>query len=158
MQALLERTRDYHKRDLECLMCLEARAAVRDDRLVFENERVVMYTRDRSRFSSSLVLQLRTCSPSWLAANAVDFESWAATLGWVTRGLRAHKGGVPFNLLQISESRIEPGYFHWHTEIVPRYFTLAGFELLTGNFIRTQSAQEAARGWRQMLAPLDGPI
>lgn len=126
--------------------------------LVLETDGAWLFTRTASRFSSSLYVVPKECAPSLDRASPESWKSIGEALLRIAGGLARKDGGVPFNVVLASDPHRPLREFHWFVEVIPRYFTLAGFELATGSFIRTSSAQEAADQWRQMIAPPDGSV
>lgn len=156
MQAMLDRAKRRRDTSGTCIFCDERETNRKH--VVFEDEYVSAFTREASRFSSSLTILPKHCTPSLLQSESDEWVAVSSLLRALTGNLRASGGGVPFNILVFSEPHCDPSAFHWHIEVVPRFFTLAGFELATGSFIRTSGAQEAAQVWRQMIAPPDGSV
>ena len=159
MQAMLDCAREYRKRNEACMLCHEREQAMRDGVVVYDDERVTMFTRANARFSSALTVMPRECVSSLALSDPEIWRGVGEALIRASAGLASFEpGSVPYNVLVMSDSHAEALDFHWHIDLVPRYFTLAGFELLTGNFIRTASAQESALRWRRMIAPPDGSV
>jgi UDPglucose--hexose-1-phosphate uridylyltransferase len=159
MQAMLDCTREYRKKHASCLLCDERERARSHELAVYEDAHVAMFTRSEARFSSGLTVLPRECVASLASSDARVWQAVGDAVIRAASGLASFApGGVPYNILVVSDAHAECDDFHWHIELVPRYFTLAGFELLTGNFIRTASAQESALRWRRMIAPPDGPV
>jgi len=142
-----------------CTLCDEFARAAREETLVAANGDAAAFVRSHSRFAWSLTILPARCASSLLAADA---EGWNGVAALARDAVQAIGDAFPdrraFNLLVYSDPHADAGSFHWHMEIVPRVSTLAGFELSTGMFIRGSTAQESARRWRRMLAPLDGSI
>ena len=159
MQAMFERARSYRRKNASCLLCDERANAMLDDVVVYDDEFVTLFSRATARFSGALTVLPRECAPSLALSDPRVWLGVGAALIRAATGLASYvSGGVPYNVLVLSDPLAGPDEFHWHIELVPRYFTLAGFELLTGNFIRTTSAQESTLRWRRMIAPPDGPV
>ena len=139
-----------------CIWCDEIAHAREDRSLVWEDELYVAYARPEARFAGTLTIAPRTCEPSWGAL--VPSEINALGVHLVRASDVLHERGSAFNLAVVADPHAAAGAFHWHIEIVPRLSTLAGFELSTGIFVKSGTAQESAQLWRRTLAVLNGPV
>lgn len=142
-----------------CALCDEFARAEQEETLVARGDGAAAFVRTHSRFAWSLTVLSAQCVPSLLSADGQAWDAVAALLSDAVQAIGCAFAERPaFNLLVYSDPHVRTGSFHWHTEIVPRVSTLAGFELSTGMFIRGSTAKESARRWRRMIAPLDGSI
>ena len=155
-RAIAERGADYRALHGTCAWCDEIERARGDDTLVWEDDEYVAYAREHGRFEGALTIAPRRCEVSWRARTEDDVRALGVHLVRAADALREAR--APFNVLLIADPHAEPGTFHWHFELIPRLATLAGFELSTGMFVKSATAQESARQWRRTLAVLNGPV
>ena len=142
-----------------CTLCEELARARSEDTIISCNGGAVAFVRSHSRFAWSLTILPETCAPSLLSATEEMWQRMGTMMREAVESIRrAFLERASFNALLYSDPHAPTGSFHWHTEIVPRISTLAGFELSTGMFIRGATAKESAQRWRRMIAPLDGSI
>jgi UDPglucose--hexose-1-phosphate uridylyltransferase len=142
-----------------CPWCAEARAASASGLTVAENGAAVAFVRPASRFAWALSIVPRECRPSLDAASDAVWPGTGELLISAVEGLLARwNRGASFNVILPSDPESRPGDFHWHLELIPRIATLAGFELSTGMFVRSASAEESAARWRQLIALPHGSV
>jgi UDPglucose--hexose-1-phosphate uridylyltransferase len=139
-----------------CVWCDEIARAQQDETLVWEDGAYVAYTRAEARFAGALTIVPRACDASWLSLLPEDLQAFAIHLVRAADVLR--ESGTAFNITLVAEPHVARGAFHWHVEVIPRLSTLAGFELSTGMFVKSGTAQESAQQWRRTLAVLNGPV
>ncbi len=142
-----------------CPWCSEAAKARELGTIVAENEHASAFVRTSSRFSWAVTVLARECSPAFDWADAEAWQSVGALLeNLVVALLRGWSADASFNIVVPSDPLALPRAFHWHAELIPRMATLAGFELATGMFIRSASAEESAARWRQLIALPHGSV
>jgi UDPglucose--hexose-1-phosphate uridylyltransferase len=104
-------------------------------------------------------------------ASKAPFETWITSArhqaGWTeanpgqmaelllsaVQRLRSVHPGAPFNLGLVTRPLRTEGAerFHWYAEVTPRLTNLAGFEMLTGEWINIESPERAAERLREAL-------
>ncbi len=147
----------YFEREGECGWCQELLRSALCGGTVAETERAVMYARPESRFGNAVVVSPRSCAPSIDRAGKAAWLSACSLLDLAIRALTNARGeSASYNVLVASDPLAAVSTMHWHLELVPRSSALAGFELASGMYIKTQ--QESVEAWRRMIAVLDGPI
>ncbi len=158
-RAMSERARAHQRQGGGCVWCDEVRAARDQGFVVAELPDAVALVRARARFGWALTIVPLECTPSLDRARDAAWEAVGALLEAGIGALLGNRGeACPFNVLVQSDPHAAGAAFHWHVELVPRFATLAGFELATGMFIRSASAQESAAQWRRMFTLPHGPL
>lgn len=155
-REIAQRAAEYRTLYGNCPWCDEIARARDDETLVWEDDAFVAYTREGRRFDGALTIAPRVCEGSWRTRTAGEILALGVHLVRVSDALR--EANAPFNALFVANPHARPGEFHWHFELVPRRSTLAGFELGTGLYVKSETAQESARQWRRTLAVLNGPV
>lgn len=147
----------YYEREGRCGWCEELHTAARRNWIVRDCDDAVMYVRPQSRFGTAVVIAPRDCMPSIHQTSESAWLRAASLLDLAIRALvRARGASASYNVLLASDPHAAGSTVHWHMELVPRSSALAGFELASGMYIKTQ--QESVEAWRRMIAVLDGPI
>lgn len=138
----------YQTRLGRCVTCAEIERARAAGLIVAENDELIAYVRDADRFGRELSIAPLSCTYDF----AVLSEQAAATIARAVCALFARPEEEPPSsnaLLYAVPSH--SGALHWRLQLVERRGTLAGFELLSGLYVRSASAQESAQRWRQLL-------
>ena len=148
-------SRKYYAEKERCIYCDVMQQELRDmRRLVAENLDFVAFTPFASRFPFEMCVVPRAHSSDFTQISATAVESLARILRDVLRRLDRTLGAPPYNLtLQNSPRRRQKeGYwatieqdFHWHLEILPQVFRIAGFEWGSGFFYNPVSPELAAK-------------
>lgn len=155
-RTMRERARAYRATYGSCAWCDEIARARTGETLVWEDDAYAAYTRDDARFNGALTIAPRSCAVSWRDLSGDDAQALGVHLVRAADALGDSR--TPFNMLLIADPGAPAGELHWHFEVIPRHSTLAGFELSTGMYVKSGTAQESARRWRRTLAVLNGPV
>ena len=117
-----------------------------------------------SRFPFEMHLFPRVHRHDFALCSDEDLASLARHLSEVLRRMGTALGNPPFNLMlhtapNTGASHVRPNYWttleadwHWHIEILPRLWRVAGFEWGTGFYINPTRPEDAARFLREVDA------
>jgi UDPglucose--hexose-1-phosphate uridylyltransferase len=123
-------------------------------RLVAENDSFVLFCPFASRFPFELTIFPKRHDPSFVSCTLSELHDLAGILKFALERLNAVLEKPGYNLLlhMAPLSRLATERFAsarhdycWHLEIVPRFNSLAGFEIGLGAYINTVYPEEAAR-------------
>ncbi len=148
-------SREYYAEKERCIYCDVVRQEVQDvRRLVAENQDFVVFTPFASRFPFEMSIFPKSHASDFTQIASAAVGSLAAILRDVLRRLDRALGGPPYNLTLQNRPRLrlKEGYwttidqdFHWHLEILPQIFPIAGFEWASGFFYNPVSPETAAQ-------------
>lgn len=143
----LEGSRDYHAEHDRCVFCdLIERNLDKRDRLVYENDKVVVFAPFASRFPFELWLMPRQHQARFEDADADLDRAVARALGDTLTRLHQSLDDPPYNLV-VHTAPLRSGpldYYHWHIEIIPTLSNIAGFEWGSGWHINSTAPESAA--------------
>jgi UDPglucose--hexose-1-phosphate uridylyltransferase len=123
-------------------------------RLVAENDGFLLFCPFASRFPFELAIFPKRHHPEFVSCSTRELEDLAEILRFALQRLNAVLEKPGYNLLlhmaplrrpndeRFASTRYD---YCWHLEIVPRFNSLAGFEIGLGAFINTVYPEEAAR-------------
>jgi len=123
-------------------------------RLVAENDNFVLFCPFASRFPFELAIFPKRHHPDFSSCTALELHDLAEVLRFALERLNAVLEKPGYNLLlhmaplqrPVTERFASARYdYSWHLEIVPRFNSLAGFEIGLGAYINTVYPEEAAR-------------
>ena len=123
-------------------------------RLVAENDGFVLFCPFASRFPFELAIFPKRHHPDYASCNMTELQDLAEVFRFAIRRLNTvlEKPGYNFLLHMAPLKRpLNDGFasarfdYCWHLEIVPRFNSLAGFEIGLGSYINTVYPEEAAR-------------
>lgn len=150
----LRGARAYFQMKDRCIYCDMLAQELRDgSRVVYENNSVLVLCPFASRFPFELLLLPKRHSATFTAVAAGEQADMAVGLVEAARALRAALNDPDYNLVlhtapnpapQAGFGRTLEQDFHWHIEIIPRLFTIAGFEWGTGCYINPAPPETAA--------------
>jgi len=135
----------FRERCVYCDMLRQETASKR--RLVFENERFVVFTPFASRFPFELVILPKMHSSDFAETSDSDLRLFAIALREAMGRLIRALGDPPYNyILHTSPVNGSPHEaYHWHVEIITRMTRVAGFEWGSGFYVNPVSPEEACR-------------
>jgi UDPglucose--hexose-1-phosphate uridylyltransferase len=123
-------------------------------RLVAENDSFVLFCHFASRFPFELAIFPKRHHPDFVSCTPIELHDLAEMLRFALGRLSAVLEKPGYNLLlhmaplarpttqRFASARYD---YCWHLEIVPRFNSLAGFEIGLGAYINTVYPEEAAR-------------
>ncbi len=158
----LDSARAYYSAEKRCIFCDLMNQELEDgSRIVFSDERFVVYCRYASRFPFEMMLLPRAHGHRLQDADDETLRFMAAALRETLQRLRAGLNDPPYNfMLHTAPSTEAPARhadywstrasdWHWHLEIFPRVTKTAGFEWGTGFYINPVPLEEAAKFLRE---------
>ena len=122
-------------------------------RLVAENDGYVLFCPYASRFPFELAIYPKRHHPDFAACTPTELHDLAEVLRFALQRLNAVLDNPGYNLLLHTAPLRRPHTdryastrydYCWHLEIVPRFHSLAGFEIGLGAYINTVYPEEAA--------------
>jgi UDPglucose--hexose-1-phosphate uridylyltransferase len=131
-------------------------------RLVAENDGYVLFCPYASRFPFELAIFPKRHHPEFISCTTQEFMDLAEILRFALQRLNAVLEKPGYNLLLHMAPLRRPDTerfastrhdYCWHLEIVPRFNSLAGFEIGLGAYINTVYPEEAARFLRGEARP-----
>lgn len=123
-------------------------------RLVAENDGYYLFCPFASRFPFELAIFPKRHHPDYTSCSATELHDLAEILRFALVRLNAVLEKPGYNLLLHTAPLRRPSTerfastrydYSWHLEIVPRFNSLAGFEIGLGAYINTVYPEEAAR-------------
>ncbi len=123
-------------------------------RLVAENDGYVLFCPYASRFPFELAIYPKRHHSEFISCTTNELQDLAEVLRFALQRLNAVLEKPGYNLLlhsaplnrshtqRFASARYD---YSWHIEIVPRFNSLAGFEIGLGSYINTVYPEEAAR-------------
>lgn len=123
-------------------------------RLVAENDSYVLFCPFASRFPFELAVFPKRHHPDFISCSTTELHDLAEVLRFAIQRLNTVLDKPGYNLLLHTAPLHRPGNerfasarhdYCWHLEIVPRFNSLAGFEIGLGAYINTVYPEEAAR-------------
>jgi UDPglucose--hexose-1-phosphate uridylyltransferase len=123
-------------------------------RLVAENDGYVLFCPFASRFPFELAIFPKRHHPEFISCTTTEMHELAEILRFALQRLNAVLEKPGYNLLLHNAPLRRPATerfgstrydYCWHVEIVPRFNSLAGFEIGLGSYINTVYPEEAAR-------------
>lgn len=123
-------------------------------RLVAENDGYVLFCPYASRFPFELAIYPKRHHPDYTSCTLTELEDLAEVFRFAIQRLNLVLEKPGYNMLlhmaplrRPSTERFASTRFDycWHVEIVPRFNSLAGFEIGLGSYINTVYPEEAAR-------------
>lgn len=147
--------REYYGVKERCVYCDVVRQEMKDQRrLIAENEDFVSFAPFAPRFPFEMGVFPKTHASDFTGISPAGIDNLARILRDVLGRLDRSLGSPPYNLsLQNSpKRRRKEDYwtsidqdFHWHLEILPQIFPIAGFEWASGFFYNPVSPEAAAK-------------
>jgi len=155
VKAKLATARSYYTEKERCVYCDVLRQELEDGRrLIAENPHFVALAPFASRFPFESLLLPKTHTSDFTSLKAEWHEPLARLLQDVLRKLDRVIPGAPYNLAlhNSPRRRVKEGYwttidddFHWHLEILPQIWPVAGFEWASGFFYNPTPPEAAAK-------------
>lgn len=154
----LKGCRNFHEQTGRCLFCgLVERELMTGERIVASTNDFVALCPYASRFPYEVWLLPRRHDARFEAAGDELLREAASSLSGVLRGIEkllvaSGLASVGYNYVLHSSpfDSMEPDYYHWHIEILPRAVKQAGFEWGTGVHINPVAPEEAAAVLREL--------
>ncbi len=153
LQEELEGARKYQQfRDRNVFIDIVEQETRTGERLVYENEDIVVIAPYASRFPFELWLLPRHHEPWYENAQARTYFNLADALSVVCRKLNKALDRPPYNLMLHSApyTNEDMSHFQWHLELIPTLTKVAGFEWGTGFYINPTPPEDAARHLREI--------
>jgi len=158
----LDSARAYYSVEKRCIFCDLMNQELEDgSRIVFSDERFVVYCRYASRFPFEMMLLPRAHGHRFSDAYDEMLRFMAAALKETLQRLHAVLDDPPYNfVLHTAPGTKAPARradywstlasdWHWHLEIFPRVTKTAGFEWGTGFYINPVPLEEASKFLRE---------
>lgn len=122
------------------------------ERLVYENEDIVVFAPYASRFPFELWFLPRSDEAWYEEAPPRHYHSLASALRVVCRKLNRALDNPPYNLMLHSAPYTDDdmSHFRWHIELIPKLTKVAGFEWGTGFYINPTPPEDAAKHLRDI--------
>ncbi len=126
-------------------------------RLIAENDSFVIFCPFASRFPFELAIFPKRHHPDYASCTPDELEDLAEVLRFALQRLNEVLENPGYNLLLHTAPLRRPHTerfattrydYCWHLEIVPRFSSMAGFEIGTGAYINTVYPEDAARALR----------
>jgi UDPglucose--hexose-1-phosphate uridylyltransferase len=123
-------------------------------RLVAENDSFILFCPYASRFPFELAIFPKRHHPDFVSCTALELHDLAEILRFALVRLSTVLEKPGYNLLLHTAPLSRPATarfasarydYSWHLELVPRFNSLAGFEIGLGAYINTVYPEEAAR-------------
>ena len=123
-------------------------------RMVAENDGFALFCPYASRFPFELAIYPRRHSPDFVSCSPNEMHALAEVVRFALQRLNAVLEKPGYNLLLHTAPLKRPlndrfasakHDYCWHLEIVPRFQSLAGFEIGLGSYINTVYPEDAAR-------------
>jgi UDPglucose--hexose-1-phosphate uridylyltransferase len=155
IKAKLYQARQYFLEKERCLYCDVLRQEMdQGRRLIAENPRFVALAPFASRFPFEMLILPKRHMAEFTAMDGEEYQALARLLREVLGRLERTIPGAPYNLSlhNSPHRRTKEGYwatieedFHWHLEILPQIWPVAGFEWASGFFYNPTPPELAAR-------------
>jgi UDPglucose--hexose-1-phosphate uridylyltransferase len=155
VEGKLIRARDhYHLKQRSLFSDILHTERADGSRLVAENDGYVLFCPYASRFPFELAIFPKRHHPEFISCTTDELQDLAEVLRFALQRLNSvlEKPGYNFllhtaplkrpNTERYASTRYD---YCWHLEIVPRFNSLAGFEIGLGSYINTVYPEEAAR-------------
>jgi len=151
----LEVARGYYGEKERCVYCDVLQQELRDlRRLIAENEDFVAFAPFASRFPFQMNVFPKTHESEFTRLVPRQIDNLARILRDILQKLDRTLGSPPYNLSLQNRPRLrrKEGYwstieqdFHWHLEILPQIYRIAGFEWASGFFYNPVPPEMAAK-------------
>lgn len=155
VKAKLAVARDYFAEKERCVYCDVLHQELEDgQRLIAENSRFVALTPFASRFPFEMMILPKRHAAEFTSLDEEGFQALGRLLPDLLRKLDHAIPGAPYNLSlhNSPRRRSQEGYwttleddFHWHLEILPQIWPVAGFEWASGFFYNPTPPEAAAK-------------
>jgi UDPglucose--hexose-1-phosphate uridylyltransferase len=155
IEGKLDRAREHYLRKQRSLFSDILHTEQKDgSRLVAENDGYVLFCPFASRFPFELAIFPKQHHPDYTSCTPIQLHDLAEVLRFALERMNAVLEKPGYNLLLHTAPLVRPGPnryasarydYSWHVEIVPRFNSLAGFEIGLGSYINTVYPEEAAR-------------
>jgi len=163
VEGKLIRARDhYHLKQRSLFSDIIRTERADGSRLVAENDSYVLFCPFASRFPFEMAIFPKRHHPEFISCTTTELHDLAEVLRFALQRLNAVLEKPGYNLLlhmaplhrpkteRYASTRYD---YCWHVEIVPRFNSLAGFEIGLGTYINTVYPEEAARFLRGEARP-----
>jgi len=140
-----ERYFEFHER---CIFCdIIAQEKQENNRIIFENERFIVFCPFVSRFAFEVWILPRRHSGHFLMIDDEEKKALTAALKTALLKIKKTLSNPAYNFIIHTSplDDIEGESYHWHIEIMPKLTRVAGFEWGTGFYVVTTPPEVAAR-------------
>lgn len=148
----LERQRRHFEATGRCMICdFVADETAGEKRLVARSGGFIAFVPAAATVPFEILIAPEKHLPAFHTLSDEDTDSFAAILHDVLRRLAARAGDPDYSFA-ITDSRHAPeqsGWHHWHVRLRPATATPGGFELGTGLFVNSSSAERDAAVLRE---------
>ncbi|WP_456454815.1 galactose-1-phosphate uridylyltransferase [Thermovibrio sp.] len=164
VEKVIEQSRKYYAQKRRCYLCDEVNFELNQmDRVVYENEEIVVYCPFASLFPFQMKLTPKKHKSSFQESTDEEIKLIADALRQALKRLYKALVNPPYNFfIHTSPPKREradrPNYFkgmesffHWYIEIIPRISIPAGFEFGSGYYINPTSPETAAKFLREVV-------
>jgi UDPglucose--hexose-1-phosphate uridylyltransferase len=155
VEAKLTRAREHYARKQRSLFADILHTERADgSRMVAENDGYVLFCPYASRFPFELAIFPKRHHSEFISCTSNELQDLAEVVRFALQRLDAVLDKPGYNLLlhmaplkrQVNERFASARHdYCWHVEIVPRFHSIAGFEIGLGAYINTVYPEEAAR-------------
>jgi UDPglucose--hexose-1-phosphate uridylyltransferase len=163
VKAKLTVARDYFTEKERCIYCDVLRQELEDGRrLIAANHLYAALAPFASRFPFEMMILPKRHAAEFATLEGEGHDALARLLHDVLRKLDRAVPGAPYNLAlhDSPRRRHREGYwttleedFHWHVEILPQLWPIAGFEWASGFFYNPTPPEAAARRLAELSSP-----
>jgi UDPglucose--hexose-1-phosphate uridylyltransferase len=163
VKAKLTVARDYFTEKERCVYCDVLRQELEDGRrLIAANHLFAALAPFASRFPFEAMILPKCHAAEFATLDGAGHDALARLLQEVLGKLDRAVPGVPYNLTLHNSPcrRPKEGYwttleedFHWHLEILPQLWPIAGFEWASGFFYNPTPPEAAARRLAELSSP-----
>jgi UDPglucose--hexose-1-phosphate uridylyltransferase len=163
VEGKLARARDHYQRKQRSLFTDILHAEKTDgSRLVAENDGYFLFCPFASRFPFELAIFPKRHQPDYVSCRPTELHDLAEVLRFALNRLGDVLELPGYNMLLHTAPLRRPSTdrfastrhdYCWHLEIVPRFQSLAGFEIGLGAYINTVYPEDAARALRGEARP-----
>jgi len=147
----LKASREFFKKNEECVFCEVLRKEEQSPRFIWKNEHFAVFAPWAGTHPFEFWVFPRKHQCCLLDLSQAEAEALAKTMRASFGGLRILLGDPPYNFgfHQITAGACD--CYHWHLEVYPRLSIWAGFEKSTGMFINVVSPEDAAQSLREAV-------
>lgn len=155
VEAKLQRAREHFERKQRSLFAdILHTERTEGSRMVAENDHFALFCPYASRFPFELAILPRRHQPDFISCSPAELHDLAEVVRFALQRLNAVLERPCYNLLlhtaplkrALTERFASAKHdYCWHVEIVPRFHSLAGFEIGLGAYINTVYPEDAAR-------------
>lgn len=150
----LTRTKAYYDKNKRCMYCDILKQELKiESRLVTQSDNFIVFAPYASRFMYELKIMPIQHEESFEYITEDKIKELAEILYDIFRKIHTILGNAAFNMYLNTIPEIDEQYnesYHWSISIIPRFGTLAGFEISSGMNTNSLSPENAAAKLRSI--------